>query len=90
MLLSPWIRHGWIGGEGVATSQGTLRASCQAPRAWNAKLDISLAALGFTKCPSEHAVYTRNKDGEWFLLGVYVVDLIVTGASTTAIGDFKK
>jgi hypothetical protein len=40
-----------------------LYGLCQAPRAWNAKLDNSLVAPGFTKCPSEHAVYTRGKDG---------------------------
>jgi hypothetical protein len=62
----------------------------QAPRTWNAKLDSSLAALGFVKCPSEHAVYTRIKEGARLLLGVYVDDLIVTGTSTTAIGEFKS
>jgi hypothetical protein len=53
-------------------------------------LDNSLVALGFTKCPSEQAVYTRGKDGERLLLGVYVDDLIVIGASTTTVGEFKK
>jgi hypothetical protein len=32
----------------------------QAPRAWNSKLDKSLVALGFEKCPLEHAVYKRG------------------------------
>ncbi|CAA0809125.1 cysteine-rich RLK (RECEPTOR-like protein kinase) 8, partial [Striga hermonthica] len=31
----------------------------QAPRAWNAKLDATLATLGFTRCATEHALYTR-------------------------------
>jgi hypothetical protein len=62
----------------------------QAPRAWNAKLDTSLARLGFVKCPSDHAVYTRRKDGGRLLLGVYVDDLIITGTSTAAIGEFKQ
>ena len=61
----------------------------QAPRAWNVKLDSSLAALGFVQCPSEHAVYTRTKDGERLLLGVYVDDLIIAGTSAAAIGEFK-
>ena len=30
----------------------------QAPRAWNAKLDATLGALGFTRCATEHALYT--------------------------------
>ncbi|KAF0910082.1 hypothetical protein E2562_001318 [Oryza meyeriana var. granulata] len=35
----------------------------QAPRAWNAKLDDSLMSLGFQRSITEHAVYTRSKDG---------------------------
>ena len=31
----------------------------QAPRAWNAKLDATLGELGFTRCATEHALYTR-------------------------------
>jgi len=31
----------------------------QAPRAWNNKLDARLASFGFTKCATEHALYTR-------------------------------
>ena len=31
----------------------------QAPRAWNAKLDATMGALGFTRCATEHALYTR-------------------------------
>ncbi|KAF0917106.1 hypothetical protein E2562_016912 [Oryza meyeriana var. granulata] len=33
----------------------------QAPRAWNAKLDETLVALGFSHSASEHAVYARSK-----------------------------
>ena len=31
----------------------------QAPRAWNAKLNATLDKLGFTRCATEHALYTR-------------------------------
>jgi hypothetical protein len=62
----------------------------QAPRAWNEKLDHSLATLGFIKCPSEHDMYTREKHSERLLLGVYVDDLIVTGTATTEIRSFKE
>ena len=34
----------------------------QAPHAWYAKLDASLASLGFQRSTSEHAVYTRSKN----------------------------
>jgi hypothetical protein len=62
----------------------------QAPRAWNAKLDNTLLSLGFTRSPSEHAVYTRGKDDSRLLLGVYVDDLIVTGGGEQEIARFKR
>src|SRR6185369_6004664 len=52
----------------------------QAPRVWNIKLDASLTSLGFTKCATEHALYTRRSKGGLVIVGVYVDDLIVTGA----------
>jgi hypothetical protein len=36
-----------------------LYGLCQAPRAWNTKLDASLVSLGFTKCTTEHALYAK-------------------------------
>jgi transposase InsO family protein len=61
----------------------------QAPRAWNIKLHAVLVSLGFERSASEHAVYTRGEDKSRLLLGVYVDDLIITGACTSAISDFK-
>lgn len=61
----------------------------QAPRAWNAKLDTTLVQLGFRRSESEHAVYIRGTGDQRLLLGVYVDDLIITGASTTEIERFK-
>lgn len=58
----------------------------QAPRAWYAKLDASLIALGFKRSPLEHAVYRRGDAKSFLLIGVYVDDLIITG---TSIGDIK-
>jgi hypothetical protein len=62
----------------------------QAPRAWNSKLDKSLVALGFKKCPLEHVVYKRSRKGERLLVGVYVDDFIITGGSTREIEAFKN
>jgi hypothetical protein len=62
----------------------------QEPRAWNAKLDDSLSALGFERCPSEHAVYRRGTGNTLLLMGVYVDDLIVTGVDTAEIDRFKQ
>ena len=61
----------------------------QAPRAWNAKLDATLGELGFTRCATEHAPYTRRWGKEELVIGVYVDDLIVTGVRTEDIDSFK-
>lgn len=62
----------------------------QAPRAWYAKLNKCLESLGFTKCPYEHAVYTRRENDEVLIIGVYVDDLLITGSSTSLIKQFKE
>ena len=61
----------------------------QAPRAWNAKLDATLARLDFTRCPQEHGVYRRGDSDSFLLIGVYVDDLVITGTSTAEIAKFK-
>ena len=61
----------------------------QAPRAWNAKLDVSLHELGFTRGITEHAVYTRGTGNARLIVGVYVDDLIITGAHSETIQSFK-
>jgi len=73
-------------GYAVVGQEGKVLRLCkalyglrQAPRAWNAKLDESLCALGFERCPSEHAVYRRGTGGSLLIVGVYVDDLIITG-----------
>lgn len=62
----------------------------QAPRAWYAKLNACLEKLGFKRCPSEHAVYTKKNGGENLIVAVYVDDLLVTGSSVAIIEDFKN
>ena len=62
----------------------------QAPRGWNAKLDSMLGELGFTRCATEHALYTWQRGKEELVVGVYVDDLIVTGARVEDIDSFKR
>lgn len=62
----------------------------QAPRAWYARLNKCLKNLGFTKCPHEHAVYTKRKGNEFLIVAVYVDDLLVTGSSMENVNKFKK
>jgi hypothetical protein len=61
----------------------------QAPRAWYSKLDESLLKLGFQRSTSEHAVYLRGKGGRRLVVGVYVDDLVITGANSVDINTFK-
>jgi hypothetical protein len=62
----------------------------QAPRAWNVRLDKSLKKLRFRRCASEQAVYIRGEGQNTIILGVYVDDLVVTGADPAEINEFKK
>ena len=64
----------------------------QAPRAWNSCLDVYLKSLGFKRCPQEYSVYTRMKNGNTLIIGVYVNDLLVLlviGSSTADVKEFK-
>lgn len=61
----------------------------QAPWAWNAKLDTMLSELGFIKCATKHALYTRQQGKEHLVVGVYVDDLIITEAWEEDINGFK-
>lgn len=62
----------------------------QAPRAWYAKLDASLASLGFHRSTSEHAVYTRGTGPRRLIVGVYVDDLVITGGHSNELKQFKE
>ncbi|KAL8119157.1 hypothetical protein AgCh_016606 [Apium graveolens] len=62
----------------------------QAPRAWYARLNRCLKELGISKCPYEHAIYTRRESNEFLIIAIYVDDLLVTGSSMENIVKFKK
>lgn len=74
----------------VLILQKTLYGLKQAPRAWNAKLDESLVSLGFRRSVTEGAVYTRGRGDARLIVGVYVDDLIITGAKVGEISKFKE
>ena len=62
----------------------------QAPRAWNAKLDSTLKRMGFMPSPHEAAIYRRGNGGSALLVGVYVDDLVITGAKDAEVAAFKE
>jgi hypothetical protein len=61
----------------------------QAPRAWNVKLDNSLQVMGYARCASEYGMYTRGFGEARVVVGVYVDDLIITGANPAVVAAFK-
>ena len=82
---------GFIIGKGdkVLKSRKALYGLRQAPRAWNAKLDKEMMALGFERSKLEHAVYRRSSKNSFLVVGVYVDDLIISGPSVSDIKQFK-
>jgi hypothetical protein len=67
-----------------------LYGLCQAPRAWNAKLDQSLLELGFKWCPAEHGMYMHGTGDTRLIIRVYVDDLIITSGDNDILNKFKE
>lgn len=63
----------------------------QSPRAWYSHLNKYLKSLGLSRCPYDHAVYTKREGPECLIVAVYIDDLLlVTGSNTGNILKFKK
>ncbi|KAE8673808.1 hypothetical protein F3Y22_tig00111772pilonHSYRG00252 [Hibiscus syriacus] len=67
----------------------TLYGLKQAPRAWNSRIDKYFQENGFNKCPYEHALYIKIKDGDILIVCLYVDDLIFTGSNPNMFKEFK-
>jgi hypothetical protein len=61
----------------------------QAPQVWNTKLDANLRSMGFVQSPHEATIYRQGKGGNALLVGVYVDDLVTTGAKDNEVEAFK-
>ena len=57
----------------------------QAPRCWNQVLDSQLKAMGFDQSPSDPCIYTSKTDDDFFVLAVYVDDILLAGKSKEKI-----
>ena len=66
--------------QGVYRTHKALYGLRQAPRAWNAKLDASLASLGFSRS-AEHGMHSRGTMNTLVIVGIYVDDLVIAGQS---------
>ena len=66
-----------------------LYGLCQAPRAWNEKLDATLKEMGFQQSSHEATMYRRSSGRAILLVGAYVDDLIITGTDEKEVAAFK-
>ena len=62
----------------------------QALRAWYNRIDKYFQENNFTKCPHEHALYVKIKDGDILIVCIYVDDLIFTRSNPSMFEEFKK
>ncbi|KAH9726279.1 hypothetical protein KPL70_008204 [Citrus sinensis] len=76
--------------EKVLRLKKALYGLKQAPRAWNNRIDKYFQEKGFTKCPYEHALYVKEKDGDILIVCLYVDDLIFTGSNPSLFEEFKR
>lgn len=62
----------------------------QSPRAWYERLESEMVRWGFTRCESDHSIFTRGKGESLVIVTVYVDDLIITGPSKEGISATKQ
>ena len=63
----------------------------QAPRQWYIKFDRFMTEHNFTGCESNPCVYyKRLPSGEFFILLLYVDDMLVVGTSPQIVRKLKK
>jgi len=61
----------------------------QSPRCWNSALDSQLKRMGFVQTASDPCIYIAS-EGEMFIIGVYVDDIVLAGKSDKRMEDVKK
>lgn len=60
----------------------------QAPRAWYSRINEYLLNLGFSKSLSESTLYVKGNENNFFVVSLYVDDLLVTGSNIELIQHF--
>jgi transposase InsO family protein len=61
----------------------------QSPRCWNSALDDSLKKMGFVQTASDPCLYVSS-EGDLFMIGVHVDDIILAGKSNRRIAEVKE
>lgn len=61
----------------------------QAGRAWNEKINSILIQDGFVRSTTDTCVYTKNKDGLFVIIVVYVDDIVLACSNLVALNEVK-
>ena len=70
----------------VCKLKHSLYSLKQSPRCWNYVLDSHLKSMGFVQSANDPCIYTAS-EGETFLIGVYVDDIVISGESSERITE---
>ena len=62
----------------------------QAPRSWNSKIDRYLVKNGFHRSSSEPSFYVKKEGTDFFIVYLYVDDIIYCGTNLKMVEEFKK
>lgn len=57
---------------------------------WNLKLANALIAFGMLQCPSDHSLFTLQRNGLFVAVLIYVDDLMLTGSSAILITQVQE
>lgn len=61
----------------------------QAPRQWFCKLSSALLSFGFQQSACDHALFTMTLKGHLVVVLIYVDDILITGANSSAIDEVE-
>ena len=73
----------------VCKMKRSLYGLKQSPRCWNSVLDDHLRGMGFVQSSSDPCIYIAS-EGESFIIGVYVDDIVLAGRSQKRMDEVKR
>lgn len=83
--------HGYIKRDEehkVLRLKNALYTLKQTPQTWYSRIESYFLEEEFEKCPSEHKLFIKFKDGKKLIVSTYVDDLLFTWNDTTICGQF--
>jgi hypothetical protein len=91
MMQPEGLRHTDINGEErVCLLKSSLYGFKQAPRNWNKTITAWLEEYGFSQFKVDPGTYVFIKEGELYVLALYVDDSIIVGQASYFIVGFKS